>query len=46
MNDRTWLEMGGWTRGNGAHVGYDHADEPEGDQRDQEKVTNWLKQKG
>jgi hypothetical protein len=31
--------MGGWTRGNGAHVGYDHGDELEGDQRDQEKVA-------
>jgi hypothetical protein len=33
---RTWLEMGGC--GNGAHG------ELEGDQRDQEKVANWLKQ--
>jgi hypothetical protein len=45
-DDRTWLEKGGWTRGNSAHVGYDHGDELEGDQRDQEKVANWLKQKG
>jgi hypothetical protein len=38
--------MGGWTRRNGAHVGYDHGDELEGYQRDQEKVANWLKQQG
>jgi hypothetical protein len=31
VNDRTWLEMGGWTRGNGAHVVYEHGGELEGD---------------
>jgi hypothetical protein len=42
-DDRTWLGDCGWTRGSGAHVGYDHRDELEGYERDQEKVANWVR---
>jgi hypothetical protein len=33
VDERTQLEMGGWTRGNGPLVGDDHGDELEGYQR-------------
>jgi integrase len=46
VDERTWRELGGWTRGNGADVGYDHGLELKRYQRDQEKVARWLKDKG
>jgi integrase len=46
VDERTWKEMGGWTRGNGAEVGYDHGLDLERDQKEQKKVEKWLRKQG
>jgi len=46
VDERTWLEMGGWTQGKGAHLTYDHGLELKRYLRDQEKVARCFKDKG
>jgi integrase len=46
VDERTWKEMGGWTRGNGAEVGYDHGLDVKAYEREQQKVAKWLRAKG
>lgn len=46
VDERTWLEMGGWTRGKGAHLTYDHGLELKRYLKDQEKVARCFKEKG
>jgi len=46
VDERTWKELGGWDRGNGAEVGYDHGLEVKSYEREQHKVAKWLRAKG
>lgn len=46
VDGRTAKELGGWSRGAGAEVGYDHGLELTRYLREQEKIAKWLRKNG